>query len=502
MKTFANFLKKHKIKLIAAAVIAAVVAIIPFVFKPESQSQNYNNYAMDLSYNEQTHILSGVEEVEYFNSRQNAFSSIYFHLYPNAFRQGSNSPVVSSNNFDKAFPNGESYGWIDILKVSDQSAAPLNFSVGGEDQNILQIDLADELYPDESVKISIEFETILPNSNHRFGYGESVVNLGNFYPIACVYEDGKGFSTQAYHSNGDPFYSDISCYLVNFSCSSDFIVASSGEEKNRQTSGQTTTYSYQGDKIRDFCIVLSQKFEKASSQVGGTTINYYGYQGDQNLQAMADFASQCVSTYNEMFGTYPYSTLNVVKSNFVHGGMEYPGIVLISDGVSDEDFQYVIAHEIAHQWWYGVVGTNQYDHAWIDEGLAEYSTYLFFENNQEFGLNYSSMISNALTNYKFFVQIYQQINGEVDTSMDRPLDQFGTEPEYVQCVYTKGVLLFDSLRESVGERKFLKALKDLYKDFAYQNISPAELIASFSSSTGRNLENFIEGWIEGKVVIA
>lgn len=502
MKTFANFLKKHKFKLIAAAVLIAIIVIIPFIFKPESKSQSYSSYFMDLNYNDQTHILSGSEDVEYFNNSENAFSSLYFHLYPNAFRQGSKSPVVSSNNYNNAFPNGESYGSINILKVCDENGLPLEFSIGGEDENILQVDLSEELYPDESVKITIQFETILPNANHRFGYGENTINLGNFYPIACVYEDGKGFFTQAYHSNGDPFYSDVASYEVDFSCSSNFTVAASGEAKSQQTNGQTTTYSYQGDKIRDFCIVLSEKFDTASSQTGGTTINYYGYQGDDDLQAMADFASQCVSTYNEMFGTYPYSTLNVVKSNFVHGGMEYPGIVLISDTVSEEDYQYVIAHEIAHQWWYGVVGTNEYDHAWIDEGLAEYSTYLFFENNQEFGLNYSSMISNALTNYKFFVQIYQQINGDVETSMDRSLDQFGTEPEYVQCVYTKGVLLFDSLRESVGERKFLKALKDLYKDFAYQNISPAELIASFSSSTGRNLENFIKGWIEGKVVIA
>lgn len=112
------------------------------------------------------------------------------------------------------------------------------------------------------------------------------------------------------------------------------------------------------------------------------------------------------------------------------------------------------------------------------------------------------MISNALTNYKFFVQVYERVNGQVDTSMDRALDQFATEPEYVQLTYTKGVLLFDNLRETLGERKFMKALSDLYEEYAYKNINSAEFIACLSSSAGRNLENLIKSWINGTVVIA
>lgn len=275
--------------------------------------------------------------------------------------------------------------------------------------------------------------------------------------------------------------------------------------ETRQTSSQddsNVTYNFSGEKIRDFCLVLSEKFEVASCTLGSVTVNYYGYSGDENLQEKADFAGKCVETYNKLFGAYPYSCLNVVKANFVHGGMEYPNLVLISDSVSNEDYNYVIAHEIAHQWWYGVVGTNQYEHAWIDEGLAEYSTYLFFQENPEYGLRYNNMISNALSNYKFFVQVYERVNGQVDTSMDRPLDQFATEPEYVHLSYTKGVLLFDNLRLALGEKKFMKALSDLYKEYAYKNINSAELIATFSSSTGRNLENLIKSWINGTVVIA
>ena len=84
--------------------------------------------------------------------------------------------------------------------------------------------------------------------------------------------------------------------------------------------------------------------------------------------------------------------------------------------------------------------------------------------------------------------------------MDRPLSDFATEPEYVQNTYTKGLLMFDSLRKSTGDRKFFKALKNYYKDFSYKNVTPAEFIASFIDSTGYDLENFINSWLNGEVV--
>ena len=497
-----NFLKKHWVKFLVGAIIIALIIAIPFIFTPSEETGALNSYKMTLAYNDENKTISGQEEVLYCNNSNNAFSSIFFNLYPNAFREGATSTVVSSSNFNEAFPNGASYGSIEVTSVTDSKGNALEFKLGGEDENILEVVLPEPLYPDESVTVVISFSSSLPNANHRYGYGENTINIGNFYPIACVYEDGVGFFTKPYHSNGDPFYSDVANYEVELTVPNNFTVVASGARQSSSGNGANITYNFAGQKIRDFCIVLSEKFEMASCTVGSVTVNYYGYSGDGDLQENADFAGKCVETYNKLFGAYPYSVLNVVKANFVHGGMEYPNLVLISDSAREEDYNYVIAHEIAHQWWYGVVGTNQYQHAWIDEGLAEYSTYLFFEENSQYGLSYNNMISNALSNYKFFVQVYERVNGQVDTSMDRALDQFATEPEYVQLTYTKGVLLFDNLRETLGERKFMKALSDLYEEYAYKNINSAEFIACFSSSAGRNLENLIKSWINGTVVIA
>ena len=97
--------------------------------------------------------------------------------------------------------------------------------------------------------------------------------------------------------------------------------------------------------------------------------------------------------------------------------------------------------------------------------------------------------------------MYSDITGNVDTSMNRPLDKFPTEPEYVQCIYTKGPLMYHTLYEMVGEKKFTKAMRDYYNKFAYRTPMPEELISSFSKSTGYNLEGFFNSWLSGEVVI-
>ena len=492
--------KKTKIialSLLFALVIAIVVMLCLSATKDEDSPRT--SYKMTLAYDAQTHTLSGSEEVTYINNNENMFTYLYLHLYPNAFREGAKNSLASVSIEDKLYVNGLSYGNITVSSVECEGEA-LEFNVEGEDENILRVDLPVELYPDEQITFSIDFSVTLSNINHRLGYGNNTINFGNFYPILCVYEDGIGFKTDLYHSNGDPFYSEVANYEVSLTYPSEYTLASSGKVLSSQEGEGIVTANILGENIRDFCFVLSDIFEVVSANVDGTQINYYGYRGDNNLQTNLSTAQEALSTFNNLFGKYPYEVLNVVKTNFVHGGMEYPNLVYISDSLSQEDIAYVIVHEIAHQWWYGVVGNDENSHAWLDEGLAEYSTLLFFENNTKYGVDCDAMIDSALTSYKTFVRVYSSVNGEVDTSMDRPLSDFATEPEYVQNTYTKGLLMFDSLRKSTGDRKFFKALKNYYKDFCYKNVTPAEFIASFIDSTGYNLENFINSWLNGEVV--
>ena len=131
--------------------------------------------------------------------------------------------------------------------------------------------------------------------------------------------------------------------------------------------------------------------------------------------------------------------------------------------------------------------------------LTEYSTALFFERH-DYGLNYDDIIAGADSTYRLFVDVYSNVLGDVDESMNRNLGEFETEPEYVNCVYTKGVLMYDSLRKTLGDSKFFKCLKDYFENFRYKNASGADLINSFSSSSHRNLEGYFSSWLNGEVI--
>ncbi len=483
--------------------LSLIIFSLPFLFLGCGESAEiYSSYDITCSYDDTNHILYGNEKVNFINQTDNLLKEVCFHLYSNAFRENAKAKVVSKNNENKAYPNGKSYGKIDIKDVSitDQVCG---YKIGGEDENILIVELLNGIYPDESVNIDITFEVTLPNINHRFGYGENTINFGNFYPIICRYENGKGFIQDLYHSNGDPFNSETANYSVKISYPENSMLASSGVqgktslEKEKRLKTTTVT----ANKVRDFAFVLSEKFTHLSQSVDGIVVNYYFYD-DENPEKSLGVAVNAIKTFNSLFGMYPYKSVSVAKANFVHGGMEFPNLVLIADDItSSQDYEYVIVHELAHQWWYGVVGNNEYQNAWLDEGLTEYSTLLFYENNRDYGLEYSLMIKNVNKNYKHFVDIYSSVNGSVDTSMNRRLDEYETEPEYVNCTYTKGVLMFDTFRETIGEKKFYKALKNYYKKFMFKNVSVEEFIDTMSSSTGRNQENFFTSWIDGSVVV-
>ena len=306
------------------------------------------------------------------NNSDNALKELCFYLYANAFAEG--QKTVSSSYSNKAYPNGESYGNITFSSIKIENV-DVEYKIEEPLANILTISLPRDLFPCEEITICMNYTIQLANINHRLGYGNNTVNFGNFSPIACVYQNG--FVKNGYATNGDPFYSECSNYEVEIECDKNFVIASSGVEISNLQDDAKQIAKYEAKNVRDFAFVLSKNFSQVSSEVDGVKVTYYGYEGDTNLENCLKVSVDALATFNDMFGKYPYKTLSVVKSNFIHGGMEYPNIVLISDKIDDyKDLNYVIVHEIAHQWWYGLIGNDQYNDAWIDEGLAEFSTLL------------------------------------------------------------------------------------------------------------------------------
>ena len=467
-----------------------------FLFGCGQNSETENNsYEIKLAYDDEENKLLGEMTVNYYNNTGEELEFVCFHLYPNAFRENSSQSIVSLANYNRAYYNGKSYGDIIITDCNKE------FSFIGEDENILKLDLSSTLAPNDIVILKIEFETLLPEINHRMGVGENTINFGNAVPILCVYENGA-FDLNGYNSNGDPFYSEISDYSVQISFPEKFKIACTGELISESIEDGNKLVSIKADNVRDFVFILSEKFEVLTQDVGNTTVSYY-YYDDEKPEESLKTSVLSLQTFNELFGEYPYSTLKVVEASFVHGGMEFPNLVLISDSLfSYETYTTVIIHEIAHQWWYGLVGNDQYNYGWLDEGLAEFSTALFYEKNPEYNITREQMTLRNQSNYKVFETIYTDVLGSVNTNFNRALDEFANEQEYVYTSYVKAYLMHDSLYEYLGEKKYLKCLKYYFSNNKYKFATPESLIACFEKASGRNLESFFYSWFEDKVIIS
>lgn len=463
-----------------------------------SLSKNLTTYNISINLNTDTHSAQVNQQVDYINNTNSILKNLKFHLYVQNFKEGATNTVVSSTNLNNAYPNGMSYSSFEITRIL-VGDTDINFDLQGEYKDILSIDLPDSLMPENRIEIKMEYNFTLPNCCHRFGYGENTINLGNFYPILCVYENDE-FSTNSYNPNGDPFYSDMANYCVDITAPQQFIVAGTGEKTVTNLDNNQAKTTFKANLVRDFCLVLSNKFEVISKKVNNTKIEYYYFadiNASENLQAGVD----AIKTFSKLFGDYPYSTFSIVKTDFVYGGMEYPNLVMISSNIDNlDDYKNVIIHETAHQWWYGMVGNDEFTYPWLDEALTEFSTLLFYDNNTDYNLTHKTMIENCKENYTLFITVYEDVLGNIDTSM-RAVNEYSTEPEYTYCTYVKGNLMFESLYQLVGKDKFLKSLCEYFNTYKYTNTTPDNLITSFEKICKQNLSNFFDSWITGKVVI-
>lgn len=459
-------------------------------------AKNLNVYDINLVYNDNNTVIAN-QTLTYKNKTGDSLDDIKFHLYATAFGENATNKPVSTLNETSAYPNGVDYGTYTISKAK-LNGTEIGVNYEGNDNDILVISDIN-LKNKKDIEIYFEYEFTLPNINHRYGYGDNTINIANFYPIVCVYDNG--WDTSSYHSNGDPFYSDVSNYNVSISYPKDYILAHTGYETNTNMDSNLKTTKIEAKCVRDFALVLSDKFQVLEDSVDDVNIKYYYYK-DENPTYSLSTACQAITTFNNLFGKYPYSTYSVVETNFVHGGMEYPNLVYISDAIENtEDYQNTIIHETAHQWWYGIVGNSAYHYGWLDEGLTEYSTLLFYEQNPSYNVNIEDSIKASTNSYVLFVEIYTQYIEELDTSLNRNISEYDTEPEYVYMAYVKGMLLFDSLRETIGDKKFFNGLKYYFDENVFTNVTPDTLIENFSKSSGTNLSSFFNSWIDGKVVI-
>jgi len=428
------------------------------------------------------------QRVKLRNISSEEYGELFFHIYPNAFKTADSAPFPREE-MKRAYPEGFSPGYMIIHNISN-SDEPLNYEIDG---TILEIKLPQSLKPGKWITLDMEFTDIIPPSHGRYGYGENTFNIGNWYPILAAYDE-NGWNKDPYYAVGDPFYSDVATYRVSILAPEGYTIAASGSLEKKEEQGGWVNWEFKTGPVRDFAWVASDGFEIATKNVGDTQLTAYYMKSDAEAgKKSLEVGAKALGFFNEYFGPYPYKDYAVVASDFYIGAMEYPNLVMIGcQFYSDsEALEYLVVHETAHQWWYGVVGNNEVKEPWLDEALTEYSTILYYEHM------YGREVGEEIYNKRIYnpYEIYEVTRGA--GSILRSLDQFGDWREYSAIIYSRGAIMMKKLEEKIGRETLQKALKIYYRENMYKNATTSDFIKAVNRASGVDWSGYIYKWLRG-----
>ncbi|HEU0165820.1 MAG TPA: M1 family aminopeptidase, partial [Thermomicrobiales bacterium] len=301
--------------------------------------------------------------------------------------------------------------------------------------------------------------------------------------------------------NGDPVFSNTSQYDVSVTAPSAWEVAATGTVVANKVSGESRTQQVITGPVRDFSIVANSQFDSVSDVVDGTTVTSWFLPGDDRVgNAVLTYASQAIALYSTLFGSYPYVEFDVVPVD-LHGasGVEFPQLIYLAQSYYTADqsldvpnyLDFTVAHEVMHQWWYGMVGNNQYLHAFTDEGLTNFvSSLIYF--TQEYGEDAGSKIFTGACLSSFDASVKDGADQIVDT----PTDAFDTTNDYVWAAYSKAPVGFDAIYNQIGEQAFVAGLADYLKENAFGIAQPDDMLAAFEEASGQDLTALWKHWFD------
>jgi len=462
--------------------ITAFILVILSVFSfsgCKTEKNRQTKYEIVCELNEDR--LNGSMQVQtYMPTTSN---EIWFNIYFNAYRKGAEFFAVESDYL----PANAKYGYGEITSVSS-GKEKLDYQICN-DQGLLKVKLPKKVKSGKKVSLTIDFFVVLSNFNHRLSMGEQTINLGNFYPILCVYD--KGYINCPYYDLGDPFYSQVASYKVKFTCGGEYIVASSGQCLDIII-GQKTTYYFSVDRVRDFAITLSKNFSVAKKIDNGVDITYYYLNGDSG--EVLEIICDSLKFFSQKFYPYPYKTYSVAQSDFCYGGMEFPCLSLVNKTLPREDSLWAIVHETAHQWWYGIVGNNQITDACLDEGLAELSTNLFFASHPKYNISAKKDLINKGAQYSKFCSYFKGLYGqEYNFSPTRSLAEYNGSLDYTSTIYLYMPYALSHLVMGMGEEDFCSVLSGFANKFAYKTANANNLTKFFSGANLKYLNLIYQG---------
>jgi hypothetical protein len=438
---------------------------------PPAELTSYN---MRLFLDINDRILYGNTTIDTKNLSNKNLSELWFTAYPNAFRNVNHSPAPAD-----AYYNGFEEGWliVDAIKVN-------GVTVEYQEEDIsIKVTLPMGIMPDNNIIIEMAWRAKIPRLAYRYGYKDGVYMLGNFYPTLNVLSRGKWLNS--YNTPfGDPFCFNVARYQVNISVPEAYNIVSTGDIINKvaEDNGRTV-YWVKADKARDFGLLIAYNYQQICEEIRGRNIKCFIPSNNNDISSMlVKQSGEILDYYSSTIGSYPYNDLKVaIVPMKGFDGMEYTGLIFLRDELLKPDYNeqrrlFLLAHEIAHQWWYAVVGNDQLREPWLDEGLANWSSSKYLK--------------------KFFGQYKaEQRYPEQAIQLDKQLGEIRSMGEYYFIAYNGGEAFWFGLEQELGEETVIKILRSYWAENKYGVATSEDLITAIKNETDQDMDYFLNKWL-------
>jgi hypothetical protein len=484
------------------------------------------NYTITARLDPASRTLTGEELLTWRNIAPMAATSLRFHLYYNAWRNTRSTwireQVLAGDTSVDETPESD-WGWIDItsMKLVGTSGAPVDVTQNmrfiapddgnKEDRTVVEVPLGTPVAPGQTINVQIAWSSRVPRTFARTGAIGNYFFLAHWFPKIGVLQD-SGWNCHQFHA-GTEFFADFGVYDVRLTVPTGWIVGATGAERSRRDGGdRTTTHSYYAEDVHDFAWTTSpdyvERLERFTDPGLPPVAMRLLLQPEHSAQATRHFTATraTLKYYGEWYGPYPYANITIIDPAWQSGagGMEYPMLftagtrLIVPRRVAQPEG--VTVHEAGHQFWYGIVATNEFEHAWMDEGLNTFSTARVLD--QFFGPQYySKRYFGGFIPWTFpDLRLSREVDGNrlAGYRMAAHSDVQAT-PSWRYwpgtggaITYNKTALWLYTLERRLGWEKLQRILSTFFDRYAFQHPEPQDFFAVANEVSGTDLTPFFD----------
>ena len=476
-------------------------APVPPAAKPETtwpalgpSALEVASYDIDAKLDTERHRVTGRETIRLVNRANSPLSELWFHLYLNAFKNDKTLFLRSPFGAGRSGNKAKEYGYVDVKKLTvrggdGQDLWPTrdrHSPNDPDDETDLRLPLQSPLEPGETLELELEFEDQLPELVERTGFVDSFHFVGQWFPKLARLEDNGTFSHFAFHAQSE-FYADFGNYQVTLDVPSTFQVGATGSKLREEQDKGRTRLVYRAENVHDFAWTAWDHFESRSERIAGTQVRVlYPPHQQANAEAELDSVRFALPHFNARYGAYPYPTLTLVhppEAAANAGGMEYPTLITTggpwySTFGGGHFIDVVTTHELGHQWFYGLLASNEHTEPFLDEGFNSYAEAEALEARYGkasvfggFGLSVSSTALNRL---------FSAARGE-DEKIAQGAADFATFRSLGALVYSRTAIVLGTLARVYGSERFNHALGVYARKFRFQHPTTADFLSVMQS---------------------